>query len=401
MFIPAFLAGMAAVASASAIPVLNVTNINTDGFSNPTISVSAGGHALCVAGLVHVEATTTQNVELHLPAFTSRAEATEIVVDLNSANSSLVAQVTGPPKHISQTFSISSQICYPRNSDFRNTTTIQFLTHGIAFSKSYWEFSAPANSYIDTAALAGRVTFSYDRLGVGGSVHPDPVQIVQGPLEIAIAHSLITLLRNGTFLSHPFTHVIGVGHSYGSAITTTVAETYPSDFDAVVVTGFSLNISGAPQFASSLNLIPAAQSQIGSFSDLPLGYIVPSSAYGIQYSFFRFPNFSQRILSKAFATVETTTWGEQFTMDTVGSPAPAFEGPVFVVNGEHDLFFCDGNCLYPHDVALATLQTAFPHADPSTSSSFILSGSGHGLNLASNAEEAFSQIQDFVAKVRP
>jgi hypothetical protein len=152
----------------AAAAVAETADIDTAGFLNPSITYSTGGHAICINGFVPVRVSTTSNILLHLPASVDQLEATQLLLSLNSINSSTFSQLTGSGNSITQDFNISSRLCYPRTrSGYQNTTTVQFLTHGIAFSKSYWDFGAPSNSYIDSAALAGRVTFSYDRLGVG------------------------------------------------------------------------------------------------------------------------------------------------------------------------------------------------------------------------------------------
>lgn len=354
---------------------------------------SSGGHAVCVSGLVPVQAATNHNLHLDLPDNITNTQAIDLILGLNTANSSLASLVSSPAQQIGGSFNISAQICYPASSS--NTSVIQFLTHGVAFSKTYWDFAAPDNSYIDSAALAGHATFSYDRLGIGESSHPDPIQIVQGPLQIAIAQTLVQSLRNGAFADVRFRRVIGVGHSYGSALTASVASQNPSAFDAVVLTGFSDNTTGGIQFAASLNLQVAASSPSQRFPGEATGYLLPSTEYGVQYSFFRSPNFEDSILAQSFATVQTTTLGEQFSMSTVGAAAPNFTGPVLIVDGENDLFFCDGDCRYPSDIPTGSLHSMFPKAS-NLSSTFILPSSGHGVNLAANAPLAFDHIRDFI-----
>lgn len=370
-----------------------IPTLNTVGFLDPSISYSSGGHAVCVSGLVPIQAVTDHNLHLDLPDNITNTEAVDLILGLNTANSSLASSVSSPAQQIGGSFNISAQICYPALS--RNTSVIQFLTHGVAFSKTYWDFEFPNNSYIDSAALAGHATFSYDRLGIGESSHPDPIQIVQGPLQIAIAQVLVQSLRNGTFIGVGFRNVIGVGHSYGSALTASVASQTPSAFDAIVLTGFSDNTTGGIQFAASLNLQVAASSPSQRFPGEPTGYLLPSTEYGVQYSFFRSPDFQDDILAQSFATVQTTTLGEQFSMSTVGVAAPNFTGPVLIVDGEHDLFFCDGDCRYPSDIPSKSLHSLFPKAS-NLSSTFILPGSGHGVNLAANAPLAFNYIQNYL-----
>ncbi|KAF7116130.1 hypothetical protein CNMCM5793_004150 [Aspergillus hiratsukae] len=372
-------------------------DIDTSGFLSPRLSYSVGGHAVCVNGIVPVHVSGASNVQLNLPSSTNRTEATQLLLDLFTVNSTIVAQVSGPERQISQQFNISSRLCYPRqNATGDEYSTVQFLTHGIGFGQNYWDFAAPSNSYIDSAAQAGQVTFSYDRLGVGESSHPDPIQIVQGPAQVSIAHALVGLLRDGELSATNFSRVIGVGHSYGSAITTTVAATYPLDFDALVLTGFGDNATGAPQFWAAQNLVPASTDLSQRFVGLEDGYLVASTIYGVQYAFFHFPGFEIPILYLAFANRQTTTWGEQFTMETLEHPAESYRGPVFVVNGVHDLVFCQGNCNFPSNVALRTLRNVFPAADAARSGAFLLPNSGHGLNLHANAPLAFERIQSFI-----
>ena len=375
----------------------NLPELNTSGFIQPSISLSSGGSAICVAGIVPVTAWTDQNLNLDLPSSFNQTQIVELTLELNSANSTLASSVVVSEQKIGGVYNISAQLCYPVAA--RNSSTVQFLTHGVAFSKSYWDFSSPTNSYIESAAQAGYSTFSYDRLGIEGSSRPDPIQVVQGPLQTVIAESLVNLLRNGSLGGQSFPFIIGVGHSYGSALTTSLASKSPSAFDALVLTGFSDNMTGAIQFAAALNFEVAARSSTQRFVLEPDGYLLPSTLYGVQYSFFRSPDFANQILAEAFATIQTTTIGEQFSMSTVGGKAANFTGPVLIVDGDNDLCFCDGNCLYPVNIPQTSLSNLFPKADPDKSGVFVLDGSGHGVNLASNAMEAFDQIQAFVRSI--
>ncbi|KIW69777.1 hypothetical protein PV04_05635 [Phialophora macrospora] len=336
-------------------------NLNTAGFLDPSISYSSGGAAVCVSDIVPVHASTSNNLDLDLP---------DIIT--NSCNGGRVSSSSR------WRIQYQRQICFPPSS--QNTSVVQFLTHGIAFSKTYWDFASPNNSHVETAAAAGHATFSYDRLGIGESSHPDPIQVVQGPLQIAIAQSLVQLLRNGTLAGRRFSRIIGVGHSYGSALTTSVASRNPSAL-----------------FAASLNLEVAATSRSQRFPGEADGYLLPSPQYGIQYSFFRSPNFDPELLAKAYATVQTTTVGEQFTMGTVGAPARNFTGPVLIVDGGNDLF-CDGDCQYRTNIPSASLRTLFPRAT-NTSTTYILSGARHGVNLVANAPQAFERIQTFIGSL--
>jgi hypothetical protein len=71
------------------------------------------------------------------------------------------------------TYNISAQYCKP---DSGNSSTIQVLTHGIGFDKTYWdlEYDNYNYSYVNVALAAGYSTLAIDRFGIGNSSHGDP-----------------------------------------------------------------------------------------------------------------------------------------------------------------------------------------------------------------------------------
>jgi Alpha/beta hydrolase family len=262
---------------------------NTQGFLNPTFSTSSGGFANCLSGNIKVPATATANEKLLFPEPVDQYEATASFVHFLQGNSSQAAEINGGPSTVSQTFNIAAKLCYPKNWS-GSTSTIQFLTHGIGFNQSYWDFME-GYSFIDVAAKAGYPTFSHDRLGVGASDHPDPIQIVQAPIQVEIIHSLVNLLRGGKLAGQIFKDVVGVGHSFGSIQSVGVVAKYPKDFDAVVLTGFSTNASSLSLTFADFNSAIANQNQPDRFGSLPNGYLVVDNAIANQFAFFYYPNF--------------------------------------------------------------------------------------------------------------
>jgi pimeloyl-ACP methyl ester carboxylesterase len=218
---------------------------------------------------------------------------------------------------------------------------------------------------------------------------------VQAPLEVAIAHSLITLLRSGSLASTTFSHVIGVGHSLGSELTNGITAQYPSDLDAAVLTGFSVDIFGQSNFFAALNLAIAGENQPARFGSLPNGYLVSDTVAGNQFTFFRAPNFDPCVLDAAEASKQTLTIGELFTNPEFVAPAPKFTGPIDVLNGENDLPFCQSNCLLPQNQAALVKGVLYPNAKNS-STYYIGKGAGHGLNLHYVAPDAYQQIFKFI-----
>jgi pimeloyl-ACP methyl ester carboxylesterase len=252
------------------------------------------------------------NTELKYTGPDNQTVVTETVVEFVQQGSTLSQQVMGEKHNVSGTHNINGKLCFPVGGA-PSASSVQLLTHGVGFDKSYWDFFSAQYSYQDAAALKGYTTFSYDRLGTGLSDHPDPIQVVQGPLEVAIAHSLIQLLRSGAIGSTSFKKVIGVGHSFGSDITNAITAQYPQDVDAAVLTGFSVDSTGMIPFLSGLDLVIANEAQPARFGALPNGYLIAQSQAGNQFSFFRFPGFAQELLVAGTAAGQTFIIGEFFT----------------------------------------------------------------------------------------
>ena len=259
------------------------------GFSNPSFSKSSGGFANCVSGIIKVTSTTKSNEKIRFGVPADEFGVTETIVHFMQLNSSQPAEINGGLATVSGTFDIAATLCYPKRWS-GSTSTIQFLTHGIGTDQFYWDF-AEGYSFIDFAAEAGYPTFSYDRLGVGASAHPDPIQTVQASLQVEIAHTLATYLREGKIGGYVFKSVVGVGHSFGSVLCVGLLARYPKDFDAIVLTGFSMDSSGFELSVASFDTAIASRNQPARFGHLPDGYLTWNNAVGNQFAFFSYPNF--------------------------------------------------------------------------------------------------------------
>lgn len=380
------------IVSATPIAQRALPSNATTGFSQPMITPSSNGSATCVTGTVPVYASTSQNVVLNLPSIDNQTVVTGITNDMLAAGSNFMQTAVGAKTTVSGTYQISAQLCYPTNST--GNSTVQFLTHGIGFDKTYWDV-APGYSYIDSAASNGYATFSYDRLAVGLSEHPANASIVQAPLELAIAHSLVQQLRNGTF-GTSFNRVIGVGHSFGSAITQGLTNQFPTDLNAAILTGFSVNQTGIPTFTAALDLSIANNVDPIRFSNLSKEYLVSANVVGNQFAFFRAQGFPPSNLALGESSKQTVTFGELLTLASIIAPATNFTGPVDVVNGAADWPFCMGNCSYPTNLAAAVGPMLYPNVSNSTRANYLAPGSGHGLNLHYAAGGAYQQIQSFL-----
>ena len=284
-------AAASVVVEANSFPVLQACA------NNATVS-TVSGKSKCVAYDLLVTATSN-NYKLLLPEPTNQIAATEIWVEMLQINSTSFARAIGGQNNITGTYNIYGQLCLPSNPETaEKVQTIQFLTHGDTLDSTYWDI-APGYSYIDAAVEAGYATFSYDRIGVGKSEHPDPMQVVQGPLQVEIAHALVTRIRNSQMGQHAFKNVVGVGHSAGTTVTQAVTTKYPKDFDAVILTGSSTSGSFVGTASASFDFTIANTDASGKFSSLSNGYLVQPLPQTIQFPYYRFPNFDPKSESSA------------------------------------------------------------------------------------------------------
>lgn len=371
----------------------NVQAPNITGFNNATVHPSTGGLAICVSGYVPVQAQAS-NLKFNFTLPSNQTQVTETFVEMLTAGSPAMKELMAGMQNVSGTYNIWSTYCQPNGMAPKG---VQLLTHGVGFSGSYWDF-APGYSYVDVAVKHGYAAFFYDRLAVAKSEKADPINVVQSPLEVEIAHQLAVKLRNGDFAGTKFSKVIGTGHSFGSIITQAITSKYPEVLDAAVLTGFSTNTTGQLVFMAGLNLGIASQNQPLRFADLRNGYLVSSTSISQQIGFFRSPNFDPNILSLAEATKGSVTFGELFSTAAVTEPAPKYNGSVIVVNGANDLPFCSGNCTYPMDLAKAVQPKLYSSLAQSKFDSYLAPVTGHGVNLHYSAVAAYEYLQDFLQK---
>ena len=273
---------------------IQVSCLSTIGFIKPSVISSADEKASCVAGFVHVS-VSANNTNLLYSGPVNNSATTETFVEYTQVNSTIVQDVSRGPLLVTGNYSIYSKLCFPADAGLATgVETVQFLTHGGTLDLQYWDI-APNYSYVDAAASAGYATFSYDRLGTGLSSHPDPIQVVQLAIQAEIAHSFVQMLRSGRLGEYSFKKVVGVGHSFGSSISQIVTTRYPSDFDAVILTGISTSFTSALIGSVATGMQIANTDPSGRFSGLANGYFslapVPQAH---QYAFFRYPFYDQK-----------------------------------------------------------------------------------------------------------
>lgn len=277
----------------------------TVGFSGPvTQSYSAGNLATCIAGKVAVSVNAT-NFHILYSEPANQSVVTEFFQELTQIKSTLAARTVGEVNVIQATYKIDATLCFPvNNTKGTKVTAVQVLVHGTGLDKSYWDI-APGYSYVDTAASNGYATLAYNRLGCGESDHPDPIQVVQAPMDVEIQHGLVHLLRDGTLGGLKPKNIVTVGHSYGSVILQGENTKYPKDADASVLTGFASEAAYLGTTFAANNPAIAALNEPSKFAGLPNGYVVHNDAISYQLPFFRFPYFDPESKSSSVDPSQT------------------------------------------------------------------------------------------------
>lgn len=368
--------------------------ISTAGLSDISIGRSTGGGSICASGYITIPISVNGTKLNYTPPSGTAAEV-ESMVEMFQVTDALSTTAPDGTQLIQGSYDIYCKLCIPSSaSKAASVKTVQLLTHGATLDHTYWDISA-GHSYIDAATEAGYATLSYDQLGVGNSDHPDPIQVVQATSQVAVTHALAQLLRDAKIGNYQFDNVVGVGHSAGSTLTQAITTQYPSDFDAVILTGTSTNDNYVALSMASFNLINANSDSSGRFDDLPAGYLTQQTAVGIQFSFYRWPNFDTTAFNLQVANKQTNTLGVLLTLGAVVAEAPEFTGPVDVVLGENDFVFCGGNCTYPENQAALVESTFYPNA-ASGSQYYLAAGSGHAIAAHKSASASFQHMIDFL-----
>lgn len=267
-----------------------------------------------------------------IPIPQNNLDVVDFILNLTQQSSRFTVTAQTGHHTTSGCYNISAKFC---QSDYGSQfPTVQVLTHGIGFDKSYWDlpYDAYHYSYINYALNRGYSTLSYDRLGIGGSSHGEPLNEIQSFLEVEALKSLTEKLRSGSLLdvlhSEQVPKIVHVGHSFGSALTYALANLYPQLTDAIVLTGFSMNSSFIDVFTAGGNFALANKNQPFRFGDLnsqqalqtylepvadylapavdfsslspsqnlPNGYLITSNAESNKYQFLKPKYFDPRFL---------------------------------------------------------------------------------------------------------
>ncbi|QUC19190.1 uncharacterized protein UV8b_03431 [Ustilaginoidea virens] len=342
---------------------------------------------------------SARNGVFNLPPPASEIDVTNLFLGLSRPGNNQTADLLQGYETVSGSYRLAATYCQPDDGPGH---TLQILTHGVGFDRSYWHF--PFNdynySYVAEAVAAGYSTLSWDRLGIGRSSHGGPVNEIQLFLEVAALEALTRLARNGSLWDEPrrFNRTVHLGHSFGSAMTYSLSAMRPDVTDAIVLTGFSQVPQFMPYFALGGHFSPVKNIDLLA-RHYAEGYIAPKDSIGVHINFFGPGDFDPEILDAATKTGQPAAVGELLTVGS--TPATSnFAGPVMIITGDGDVPFCGGNCMNT-----AAIHGSSPNLIDYSRKSFksasvfkatIVPGAGHNLNYAYSAHQTYRSILDFI-----
>lgn len=139
--------------------------------------------------------------------------------------------------------------------------------------------------------------------------------------------------------------VIFVGHSHGPILGGCMAADCPSDFAAIILTGFGNSVAPTAASVNQTTLYPASK-YAPRVAGLWLGYMSMSSKDGRRSYFYGPPSsFDQRLFLLNFNTEDDLGLGRIFSLGVGLKTASAYTGPVFVITGaENDVFCINAQC---------------------------------------------------------
>lgn len=201
-------------------------------------------------------------------------------------------------------------------------------------------------------------------------------------------HALIKQIRSGfTLIPKPDTLVF-VGHASGSSLGALLAQTYPDDVDALVLTGYSPGSSINQSLTLAQQYAPAAISDPVRFGTLSYGYLLPGSLAARTSAFYYQGHYDPAIPLNDYSSRGVQAIGEKF--DAGPKSQPAYRGKVLVVTGSNDQVVCGAiarqQCSLISD-AVMNVNATFPS---STGFEYYLPQTGRNINWHYKALTTFA-----------
>lgn len=151
-------------------------------------------------------------------------------------------------------------------------------------------------------------------------------------------HAIIEQIKSGnTEIPKSGTYIF-VGHASGSSLGASLAQTYPDDVDALVLTGYSSGSSTNTSLLLAQQYEPAAISDPKRFGNLSYGYLLGNSLSARTATLYYQGHYDPTIPPSDYSFRGVQAIGERFSLGP--KFVPAFRGKVLVVTGANDQVVC-------------------------------------------------------------
>ncbi|KAI1379760.1 Alpha/beta hydrolase family-domain-containing protein [Hypoxylon crocopeplum] len=364
----------------------------------------------CVEFEVPVPVVATNN-NYTMPRVDSNIDAVQWALNFSVWTAPTPDERDNGPITINQTFTINAQLCVPSMKTDKSDI-LQIAVQGNGWDKRYWDVQVEPteHSYVDAAISKGYPILMFDRIGTGKSDIPNAYDIVQVATEVEILAQLTAMVRDGTLLSsarvvsatdnvtipelNP-THIVHVGHSFGSLLITGLLIQHGNMSDAALLTGFlpnSTHLTDVPVATFEHDFAPDHDPvRFGQFSS---GYIVLTSENTLQKVYFTQDTLEPELLTyteevKQPEAVALYASNQQIS----ANPGPAFGGPVQLIAGEFDYVNCNGDCRGTYsekDIMKYVFQGA------SNVTVYLQPDTGHALTVARNSSAGFEVMFSYL-----
>jgi pimeloyl-ACP methyl ester carboxylesterase len=258
-------------------------------------------------------------------------------------------------------------------------------------------------SWMYHAASQGYATLAIDNLGNGHSDRPDPVRVVQPPMQLSVILGILTGLRAGSLPNLPKYNKIIIGtHSFGSVLGRLISTIFPTrGADAYILTATAKELTGLKQFIGNIQA-QAATAVDPRFKGLAPAYLsatknIREVIYGLDGSFDPKMAAWDAKYPHVFAAGEIATPRD--------SMVSSFAGPVMVITGRQDQIACGNgtivgpvpDCGVGPGSHVDDTKTLFPKAKVFTA--YVPRDTAHNINTHYSASQSFGAAHVWLESV--
>ncbi|EJD40302.1 hypothetical protein AURDEDRAFT_170675 [Auricularia subglabra TFB-10046 SS5] len=298
---------------------------------------------------------------------------------------------------VSGWFNVEAEFCKPTTRKTAHVNTLLVTSPGATYNSLYWDlpFKPENYSFARYANSRGFATLNIARVGNGFSSSPDPVNILQMPLQVAAQIEILKLARAGGIpgmRGQRFKNLVAIGHSLSGALINGIVIKEPKLLQGAIFTAYGHIVASpeVPRDITGFAFIPASDANIPRFRNLPADYVTTENI--TSRSFFYGPpgTFDPAVLEFDEAHKDTVTNGEMNTLFSVTLAAPQFRGDVLAVHGALDVGFCT----VPACDELAQEHEFYPNAR--SMETVAIQGAGHNINFHLSAPVFFAKVASWL-----